>query len=220
LSQQDRQKDIKILCQVLRQLNRLSGVHWDTQKDLEGSDLTLDARQNYAKLIVSKHPMKEKDFEGFEQQVASSGVIKLGKFYLPPLDSDKEFIPLLWAEGDFKKEPPAVGFRIGMYRFPKGRRPQVFGFRFEMHDGKSNHDYFHVQVTSEPHPEIDCDSTDWGPDHIPCVLVPANNVVSLVFCILISFYGRRISEQMISHLNIDGKYKEPLQFLPPRNKIS
>jgi len=208
-------KDLEVLCQVLRQLNRFSDRLWRQKKDLQGSSLTPSARSNYDRLIIAKYPTEDKDFEDIESNASKLGKIELGQFYMPPLEGNKDFIPLLWVECDFKTSPPKAEFRVGMYRFLSGGKPQCLGFRFEMHNTSSNHNYYHVQVTPRPHPEVDCDYADWIPDEIPCVLLPAKNAVSLVLCMLISFYGRRISEQMISQMNIDKKYKEPLAFLSP-----
>ena len=208
-------KDLQALGQVLRQLNQFSSNLWRAEKDFRGSALIEDAKSNYESLITRRYPIKDADLEEIIEKSYQDGKITLGdRFYLPPLEGNKEFIALLFLDCDFKKDPPKVDLRVGMYRFTRESGVlQGFGFRFEMHDHSSNHNYYHVQITTQPHKKLAHEYVSWIPEELPCVLLPATNPVSLVFCILISFYGRRISERMISPMNIDRKYKEPLQFL-------
>lgn len=208
-------KDFEIMCQVLRKLNDLSLKLWRKEKDLSGSDLRDDIKFNYDNLIISNHPMQEKNLDNLIKQNLDSLCLAFDEsFYLPPLDDNKDFIPLLSLNCNLTEYPPEISLRICMYRYLNGdiTKPQGIGFRFEKHKG-SNHDYYHVQVTNKPHASLEHEYHDWIPENIPCILQPAQNPVSLIFSMLISFYGKRISEQMITLMNIDRKYKEPLKFI-------
>jgi hypothetical protein len=164
-------------------------------------------------LIVTKHPTEERDLDDIESDASRHGTVAVGQFYMPPLEGNKDFVPLLWVECDFRTTPAKASFRVGMYRFLGEGKPQCFGLRFEMHAERSNHNYYHMQITPRPHTEVDCDHVDWIPGKDPHVLLPAKDPVSLILCMLVSFYGMRISETMISPMNIDKKYKQPLEFL-------
>lgn len=211
-------KDFGILCEVLKNLHHLSQREWRQKRDL-----TKETIDNYEDLTATRKclPMSTWDLEGLLKQGSSKSALSFDKpFYLPPLDEDKDFIPILSLSCDFNKNPSEIYLRIGMYRYPKedASKLQGFGFRFERHgmqqNSKSSHNYYHMQVTTKPHDYIPHETPAWIPESIPCVLMPAENPVSLVFCMLICFYGKKIVRQMISSMNIDKKYTEFWRYLP------
>jgi hypothetical protein len=208
-------KDYEILCQVLEELNELSLKKWRNSKDLRDSDIRQNTRSNYEKLSIQYYPLQEKTLKKLIRESQNSLSLTIeNSFYLPPLDSDNDFIPMLSFNCNLREAPPIIEMRIGMYRYNNDDNNQFqgIGFRFEKHE-ESNHDYYHMQLTKIPIEIQTHEYLNWMPEHIPCVLLPADNSVSLIFSMLVSFYGNRIVNIMINHMNIDSKYKEFLRYI-------
>jgi len=210
----DAHKDFMIMCDLLRRLVQLSGKCWRNEMNIDQSKLTQETKDNYHALIKALYPVKAEDLEKLIKENSTSNCLSIDKFYLPPLDADKEFIPVLSLECDFGNTPPTVGLRIGMFRYCGNGTFRVFVFRFETGITNSNHDYCHGQFTSKPFRNVPSGWPHHTPETYPCVITPAKCPVSLIFCMLISFYGKRIaSSSIFSDLNIDIGYKEPLRYL-------
>ncbi len=208
-------KDFEIMCQVLERLNELSEKLWRNDKDLKDDELISSTRDNHEYLTYFIPPYSEESFKKLiKENLASLHLDFEENFYLPPLDANKDFIPLLALCSNFNNDTPQLQLRIGMYRYIDNNdtRFQCFGIRFEKHE-ESNHNYYHAQFTKKPHHQKH-EYFEWLPEHIPCILVPANNAVELIFSMLISLYGTRIYNKFINPLNIDGKYKRVIRFLP------
>lgn len=117
-------------------------------------------------------------------------------------------------ECDMRELPERASIRLGMIKIidietsPKARG---FGFRFETRHENSKHDYMHAQVTINPfvNPLPGC--PPWIPVHIPCIPTTADNVVTLLFCLLISLYGKRTLGEMITDMQVAEKYIKPVR---------
>jgi hypothetical protein len=207
-------KDFQIFCQVLTQLHRRSTTLWRDSKNLSNNLLTDNTNKNFSHMIDSKRPMEEKELEELIRKNSGNLCLNLNNptFYLPPLEKDHGFIPMLTVDCDFSGSSPKVTLHVGMFRYVEQHRLQGFGFRFEIHQTGDEHDYWHVQVTTE---EVggtglpDC--PPWLPASTPCIPARANNSVSLIFCALISFYGKKIYTKLFSGMNIPGEYTEYLK---------
>jgi len=207
-------KDFDIFCQVLEKVNSISLTKWDDKKDFSGNDIISEAIDIYEFLTTTRYPLQSDDLDTlFSECKENKNLVIAENFYLPPLEFDKEFVPLLSINYNFRVDPPEFQFRLGMYRICEEPILIIrgFGFRFEKHYN-SNHDYYHAQFTRIPEPGIECESPTWIAEHIPCIVLPANNPVSLLMSILISLYGHHVGAEFAS-MNIDGKYKEPLKYI-------
>lgn len=203
------------MCDVLRRLAHLSGQCWRNERDLDHSKLAQETKDNYHRLIVRRYPMKVEELEKLIKQDSDGDCLCIDRFYLPPLDADRGFIPVLSLECDFRNAPPRICLRIGMFSYEDGEESlQVFGFRFETGIANSNHDYCHGQYTRKPFEDNLCGWPNRAPETYPCIITPAKCPVSLIFCMLISFYGKKIrGSSVFSELNLDHKYLNPLEYL-------
>jgi len=135
-------------------------------------------------------------------------------FYLPPLEKNSEFAPILILRCDYNESPPETRLMILMIRHI-GDEEKCFGFRFEGPAIDSMHDYWHAQITTELRRRGGRQKLpgcpDWIPDEVPCIPTTAKCPVSLILCMLISLYGKRIFNEFFADLNIDPKYKKPLE---------
>lgn len=197
------------MCQVLQRLHRFTSRQWRLRKDLGGSKLNKNTIDNFENMIYYyKRPVSIGELEKIMKEKLGNLCLDLDKpFYLPPLEENSEFIPLLSLKCNLSESPPNISLRIEMFRYliEEKYKLQGFGFRFETGKSGSKHDYWHVQVTKV------VGGPDWIPDTVPCIPVRAKCPVSLIFCMLISFYGKGMYNKIFSGMNIDKKYKEPLK---------
>lgn len=154
-------------------------------------------------------------------------------FYLPPTDRTPDFVPILFLDCDLDKSKPKIAYNIMLCRCIQikddagevHQKIERMGFRFEApHEGEtrpgseeseteSAHDYWHMQLIEEitgetRHPDIVC--RHQFPTKIPCVPVRARCPVSLLLCMLFSFYGKDIISVIQTEDPINEKYMEPL----------
>jgi hypothetical protein len=126
--------------------------------------------------------------------------------YLPPLDQDPKVVPILLFDCDLTKTINDVTFVIVLFRFMDGSDThESIAFRFEGPEGtnvdKSRHNYWHMQVTNKitgrkGYQKHICQK--WLPDKMPCIPIISQGPVSLLLCMLYSFYGMRMFEYIRS----------------------
>jgi hypothetical protein len=132
-------------------------------------------------------------------------------FYLPRMDRDPHIVPILIFDCNLSKSVTDVSFIIILSRqIDDPKKPERIAFRFEGPEGtsenKSEHNYWHIQLTNEidvkkGFQKITC--LKWLPTKMPCIPVVGRCPVSLLLCLLFSFYGR----QMFKYIN-KSKIKE------------
>ena len=136
-----------------------------------------------------------------------------GKFlYLPPLERDSKFIPILELKCDLDKSELEISFYVTLYRwFEEKAQFEQIGFRFEgPHEGPV-HNYWHVQLIhgiAGISTTQSLASSNSIPVKIPCIPVKARCPVSLLLCMLFSFYGDKILEDIFHKLR--GRHNKPL----------
>lgn len=135
-------------------------------------------------------------------------IIKIRNLYLLPLEDDPDFVPILSLDCNLNER--RANFRVDMYRLHNtvdntvDNRLHCVGYRFEIGQADSKHDYHHVQFTNRrpqsegghPLPE----SPQWAPVQVPCIPVPATRVVALILCLVISFYGKRAPDHLLRNV--------------------
>ena len=221
---QGSRKELEILGQVFQRIHRFQEKYWRDGLDLSGSSVSQATMENYQSIsAVVCYPIKTKELDEIIKAAREDGNLQLevGNLFLPPLDLNKEFIPILSVNCDYRTTPPSMRLCVGMFSLDKKRELEVFSFRFETGNSPSNHDYCHAQFVRRFRREGDGVSfsslPDWVPETYPCILVPANNPISLIFCMLLSFYGKNAWQRMLSDLNIDGKYFATFRLLNVMN---
>jgi hypothetical protein len=155
-----------------------------------------------------------KDIDNCQSDFCRSGQY----FYLPPMKKEPKIVPLLLLDCDFSNSQDDISFIIILNRFlnNKSNVSERIAFRFEGPEGltaeKSRHKYWHMQVTNEiagrnGYQKIIC--RNWLPDKMPCIPIISRGPVSLLLCVLFSFYGKQMYEY-IDLDKIEKKYLEPL----------
>jgi hypothetical protein len=228
---QESYKDLETLGHILQRIHKLQEKYWADGRDLRGKPLpriSRDYHDDVATIVC--HPITLKDLDGLiKKSVRGNLQLNVGNLFMPPLDLDKSFVPVLSLECDYGCSPVTMRLCVGMFSFDQNHKPIVFAVRFETAHFSSNHDFHHGQFTREferksgasngssrTRKHVFASLPGWTPKHIPCIPVPADTPISLIICMLISFYGALIQSN-ISDLNIGAKHLEkPLAYLPKR----
>lgn len=209
-------KDLSILHQLLEVLLRKSFRLWENEKDIDKKELNETSLINHQYMIELFPPIKLVRLEKMVKGRTSNCLLLEKNIHLPPLSYDSEFIPILSADLDLDETPPEINFRIEMYRYKSasGCKLQAIAFRFECEDQRSVHGYYHAQFTAEPHGTSLPDCPKWIPQHIPCFpLITDFSAVSVLFCILVSLYGKGLYPKIFHSVNIDNKYTNALRHI-------
>lgn len=197
---------------ILRKIHHESRKLWDkgyTPEHVPVDEKTLD---NYEKLLCILPPINEKKLENLLKKPRYGRLILDKSVYLPPLTDNKEFIPVIRKIKWKFKGKIDISLKIEMCRyiqtFSGGARSHLrcIGFRFEFHGASKSHDYMHVQITKQK-------SSDWLPTTVPCIPTIAEDCISLLFCTLVSLYGKNMYKRLFSGLNLPKKHLKPLKML-------
>lgn len=203
-------------CELLTTVVRQSEVLWRKCVDLDGTSLGREAWENYNFLLKRMRPTQSEELRSLKEKNKSDLSLDLsnGFLYLPPLFGKAKFVPILSLKCDLRSSPPDMSLRVVMYKSESssvaGSSLQGIGFRFEIHPNGS-HDFWHVQVSSKHGDQTLPRCPSWIPSEIPCIPIRANSPVSLILCMLVSFYGKRVYNKLFSSINIPSEYKEPLK---------
>ena len=127
--------------------------------------------------------------------------------YLPPLQRDSEFVPVLSLCCDLSEEKTCMSLRVMLVRRANGdNRPRGVGFRFESPHSEGRHGFYHAQLVQSLGwgPAVEC--PDWLPCTQPSFPVTACCPVTLVLTLLISLYGKHywrdfFKDQQLQFLN-------------------
>ncbi len=125
--------------------------------------------------------------------------------YLPPLDDDPLFVPLLTF--DIDSSTPKASFRVELYRHDEATDTVDYsGFRFETPtQGSTKHLYYHVQPIEEMRGII-AEFPKKSPKLLgtaPCIPVHADNPISLILGLILSLYGQEGYNKITTDLHID-----------------
>jgi len=215
----DLKRDFDLLNKLIGNLLEKSATLWRRKLlDFGGKEISDDTKDTYYSLIDIKYPLSEGEFKKFVEETTKRGnfQIELDRLYLPPLEDEGEFIPILALSCDLKSPHGSISFRIRLIRGDTKKKPLTFqgiGYRFELGHSTSTHSYYHVQFTNladESDPKWQLPGCPvWIPTLIPRILTPARNPVSLILCILLSLYGKiEFVDKLVSGIRADKRYFE------------
>lgn len=173
-------------------------------------------------LINSCPPIEEKDIDYWFPTTAKDLDVDFSRkrrfLYLPPLEKDAEFVPVLslkcflnadrrvtrlrvmlvcLSEDDGepgKKELRAVKFRL---EGPHGDEQENERNEEEGDKPEGRHDFYHAQLVQDSVGGSRIESPNWLPESQPSFPLVANCPVTLVLCLLLTLYGKRQSLKLI-----------------------
>lgn len=208
-------KDFGITCQILERLHLQSNKLWRRRKNLSGNDLNLETVKNYNFLTQIKRPITIGELKNvIRGNFGGRRLNIVASFYLPPLEDNSEFIPILSSlRSDLRNPLLDTRLYVEMYHF-LGNEIELkgLGFRFERHRTGPKHDYWHIQIITKGSQNIPLsEGIDWIPVTVPCIPARAKCTVSLILFMLISFYGKGMYNKLFADMNIDNRYTELLE---------
>jgi hypothetical protein len=241
------------MCDALDELLTVSERLWRNNKTIREDNLPPEASVSYNAVLGTGNPLGTKGLKKLtdESQNILSEVHKRVNakrpsaskctlvldikgsppFIMPPLDDDQAFVPILELTYAINEKTMTfeLHFRVAMvgwFDLPTNETCGFvgMGFRFETEEQGSNHNYYHMQPTPEPHKGgqfrgLLCNP--FMPGTYPCTPLPAVNAVSLVFAFIAGFYGRKGVEALEDKLKLGEAIRRPVtcmmsqQDLPP-----
>lgn len=186
---------------IFSDLCRRSDKLWRNKKTLDEKDVSNHTYEIYD-FLKEKRKMKDTEIEALFKENAHICRLGFNHLYLPPLENDKQFIPILSMKCDLTRSE--MSLRIEMVGYNEEYKPMGFGFRFENPHPDSNHNYWHMQVITE---SLGC--PQWLPVQDPCIPIKAKSPIHLILFMLICFYGLR-GQKLINDMNLAREYTEPV----------
>ena len=214
-------KDVGALRQLFDRLFQEQQTTWFPQR--WGIKPSAEAQMVWRHLVKPCPPITRKDFEHWFP--ASLGELHVdfsqwSKFlYLPRLEKDAEFVPVLSVKCDLDETKSTMKLRVMLIQRVRdcdendGERLRGIGFRLEGPHGdeeeqedaegdgekpEGRHDFYHAQLIRDfdGGPSLDC--PDWLPCNQPSFPLIADCPVTLVLCLLLALYGKRYSWEFLS----------------------
>lgn len=141
--------------------------------------------------------------------------------YLPPLEKDNQFLPILSPYCNFNDQQIIARFRVMLVClddcFDYNRKVNGIGFRMETpenlnrseesHRNEGIHDFYHAQLIQKfNQPKLDnglqISCPCWIPETQPSFALPANCPVKLLICLVITLYGKKYCKSFFFENNI------------------
>ncbi len=151
--------------------------------------------------------------------------------YLPPLEKDDYFVPILSLKCKLNETRSIAQFRVMLICLEKNQTTDEFygiGFRMEtpgsmdqnsgatVNDGI--HDFYHAQLVrkldSKLKNKLQITCPNWLPDSQPSFPLPADCPVTLLLCLIVTLYGKKYCGQFLeehkNHIPYIRSYREKL----------
>lgn len=192
---------------LLGDLSRQSEKFWKSERTINNKKVPTDTGANYYNLMSLKFPMTDEKIRSDFKKNTHRFELNINNLYLPPLENNPKFVPILSMKCDLKKDNE-ISLRVEMLQYDENQKLIGFGYRFESPHPEGNHNYWHIQVITENN-DMKFGCPEWLPVNDPCIPVEIRSPIGLILFMLICFYGRS-GVSFIDTMYIDKKYKEPV----------
>ncbi len=228
-------KEIDVLRQLFDRLHHQQQTVWYDQG--RGREPSSQAREAWNDLIIRFSPMGQREFEYWFPVSAAELHVDFSEknlfLYLPPLEKNAEFVPILDMECHLDETRKTMKLRMMLVRLveaeEEGKKKLCgVGFRLENPEGDNqgeerteeegeardgSHDFYHAQLIKSLDGKVECPT--WLPCTQPSFPLPADCPVTLVLCLLLTLYGKRTCWQFVSEdtgfKNLLRSYMDSLQ---------
>ena len=187
-----------------------------------GIKVSQTAQEVYEMLEKKWEPVSEEELKTWLSAEDEPDVDFVGHqkvLYLPALEKDSDFVPVLSLKIDPSREPRKFALRVMLVSQDKQGDLSGFGFRLESPEGKRDkgrHDFCHAQLIrsfekgkSPPFKTPEC-----LPDKQPSFPLIAYSPVTLVLSLILTLYGRReywaFYQRHSAHLHVIKKEMKEL----------
>ena len=170
-------------------------------------NLSSPALETYQTASKKLHPITLPDIKNLFKtgEVNSSQWGKV--LYLPPLEKDDYFVPILSLKCKLYETPSIAQFRVMLICLEENQTTDEFygiGFRMETpssmyqdscpNDNNGIHDFYHAQLVrkldSKLKNKLQITCPNWIPDSQPSFPLPADCPVTLLLCLIVTLYGK------------------------------
>jgi len=119
--------------------------------------------------------------------------------YLPRLEKDSQFVPVLQVECIKNEEWADISLKVMMVCSVEGDETQIGGLGFRMEKGAGRHSFYHAQLIQgfKYGPPVEYPS--WLPETQPSFPLTAKCPVTLVLCLLLTLYGTNCLKFFAAH---------------------
>lgn len=191
------ERDYKFLCGVVKNIYYNSNAKW--RRMGQGKDKKSQIVQDYhiIRSHVGFYPISEGEIKELGSNSGGKTINIEKLIYLPPLEFDQTFIPILELHKCNLNDHPNLTYSLSLIRVINGGEG-VMGFhiRYEMgHEGE-NHRFPHAQVKLIAHNVIGADPNAF-PKQIPCFPLKAERPVTLFLSLLVSLYGYKKIKSLV-----------------------
>lgn len=190
---------------IFSELSHQSDKYWRNDITLGDNKVPPETRDIYDSLKYPKYPLREEEIKRIFSVNANECTINFKNLYLPPLDNNMDFVPIL-SMGCNLKNDCEMSLRVEMQGYDKNKKSIGFGFRFESPHIGGNHDYWHMQVITE-NDGLKLGCPEWLPVNDPCIPIKVKKPIDLIFFMLLCFYGKRAYKLFNNLSYLDSKYK-------------
>ena len=213
-------RTVGTLRQLFDLLLREQQRSWYEQR--RGRKPSRDAQQLWQRLVPSLKPIEETVFEHWFPASSDELHVDFSQrqmvLYLPPLEKDAEFVPILDVKCDLDGTRTEIELRVLLVRQVEDCKTngegklRCIGFRLESPHGdreqreteegekkvEGRHDFYHAQLIRGLRWGPAFKSPDWLPCTQPSLPLTANCPVTLVLCLLLTLYGKGYCREFVS----------------------
>lgn len=202
------EKQYQYIGRILSDLSRQSEKYWRKKETLNKKKFASKFQINYYTSMNERKPIKEAAIKALFKDNAERRKLSFNYLYLPPLEDNLEFVPILSLECNLTN-PTSISMRIEMVGFDEDKNTIGFGLRFESPGSKSNHKYWHIQIITK-HNEQKLMCPPWLPQTEPCIPVKVKEPIEFILYLLICFYGFN-AIHLIKNMHLGTQFTDPVQ---------
>lgn len=186
---------LRVLCEIQRSAWIDQELKWK---------LNEEALSTFSWLRGPWRPIGESEIDALfaDSRELKADFPKRAVLYLPPLQREREFLPVLSLCCDLSDAKTDFKVRVMLVRGFQGLKPYGVGFRLETPHGEGRHDYYHAQPVRDlgwP-PAVECPS--WFPVKEPSFPLLARSPVGLMLCLLLSLYGLKYCWEFVNQYQV------------------
>ena len=170
------------------------------------------AREDIERLFTSSGTVSDESVEVNFSKSQRGQVL-----YLPPLEKEPHFVPILSLYCKFNDQQSIAKLRVMLVCLDENGNPRGIGFRMETPESLNQnvntptnegiHDFHHAQLIRkfgqrelDRKLKIECPS--WLPESQPSFPLPAECPVMLLLCLILTLYGKRYYKQFFDENDI------------------
>lgn len=172
------------------------------------------ATATWERIVGALQPLREQDLSTLLREVNTDEIeINLSEpesrvfLYLPPLEQNAEFVPVLSMQCHLGQKSSSIRIQVMLISYTEDRRFVGVGFRLESphlrddsRDGtEGRHEFYHAQLKRSFDWGPPIDSPTWLPETQPSFPIAAQCPITLLICLFLTLYGTKWTKFIEGH---------------------